>query len=47
MKLFAGYDSGGSKTVCVLADERGRLLGTGRGGPSIISTAARSGQRSR
>lgn len=34
MKLFAGYDSGGSKTVCVLADERGRLLGTGRGGPS-------------
>lgn len=34
MKLFAGYDGGGTKTACVLADENGRLLGTGIGGPS-------------
>lgn len=34
MKLFAGYDGGGTKTACVLADSQGRLLGTGVGGPS-------------
>ncbi len=34
MKLFAGYDGGGTKTACVLTDEMGRLLGTGIGGPS-------------
>lgn len=34
MKVFAGYDSGGSKTMCVLTDEGGRLLGHGLGGPS-------------
>ncbi len=34
MKLFAGYDGGGTKTACVLTDEEGRLLGTGIGGPS-------------
>lgn len=34
MKLFAGYDGGGTKTACVLADETGRLLGSGVGGPS-------------
>ncbi len=34
MKLFAGYDGGGTKTACVLTDETGRLLGTGIGGPS-------------
>ena len=33
MKLFAGFDGGGSKTVCCLTDEQGRLLGLGRGGP--------------
>lgn len=33
MKLFAGFDGGGTKTVCCLADETGRLLGIGRGGP--------------
>lgn len=33
MKLFAGFDGGGSKTVCCLADETGRRLGLGRGGP--------------
>ena len=33
MRLFAGFDGGGSKTVCCLADEGGRLLGLGRGGP--------------
>ena len=34
IKLFAGYDGGGTKTACVLTDENGRLLGTGVGGPS-------------
>lgn len=34
MQLFAGYDSGGSKTACVLTDEQGALLGVGLGGPS-------------
>ena len=34
MDLFAGFDGGGTKTACVLADETGRILGTGRGGPS-------------
>ncbi|MBQ3763085.1 MAG: hypothetical protein II875_13920 [Clostridia bacterium] len=33
-RLFAGYDGGGSKTVCALYDETGRLLGTGSGGAS-------------
>ncbi len=34
IRLFAGFDGGGSKTACALADERGRLLGEGEGGPS-------------
>ena len=34
MKLFAGYDGGGTKTACVLTDETGRILGTGLGGPN-------------
>lgn len=34
MKLYAGFDGGGSKTACCLADENGKLLGTGLGGPS-------------
>ncbi|HEY7294177.1 MAG TPA: BadF/BadG/BcrA/BcrD ATPase family protein [Dehalococcoidia bacterium] len=36
MRLLA-LDGGGSKTVCLLADERGRVLGWGRGGPSNLS----------
>ena len=34
MKLFAGYDGGGTKTACVLTDETGRILGSGLGGPN-------------
>ncbi len=34
MKLYAGYDGGGTKTACVLTDETGRPLGFGVGGPS-------------
>ena len=34
MKLYAGFDGGGSKTACCLVDERGNLLGIGTGGPS-------------
>ena len=33
MKLFAGFDGGGSKTGCCLTDEQGHLLGLGHGGP--------------
>jgi N-acetylglucosamine kinase-like BadF-type ATPase len=34
MRIFAGFDGGGSKTLCALSDGTGRLLGQGRGGPS-------------
>lgn len=34
MKLFAGYDGGGTKTACLLTDETGAVLGFGVGGPS-------------
>lgn len=34
MKLYAGYDGGGTKTACVLVDQDGRYLGNGIGGPS-------------
>lgn len=34
MDLFCGLDCGGTKTLCVLADENGRIVGTGNGGPS-------------
>lgn len=47
MRLFAGFDGGGSKTACYLTDEKGRLLGLGSGGPLNYlfcgkETAARS-----
>jgi N-acetylglucosamine kinase-like BadF-type ATPase len=34
MPYVLGVDGGGSKTVCLASDERGRLLGCGRGGPA-------------
>lgn len=34
MKLYAGFDGGGSKTACYLTDEQGNLLGVGFGGSS-------------
>lgn len=40
MKLLA-LDGGGSKTVCLVTDEHGRLLGWGRGGPSNLSFVSR------
>jgi N-acetylglucosamine kinase-like BadF-type ATPase len=33
MRYVLGIDGGGSKTACLAADEKGRLLGYGRGGP--------------
>lgn len=33
MRHVLGIDGGGSKTDCLVADERGQLLGYGRGGP--------------
>ena len=33
VKLVLGVDGGGSKVVCLLANERGELLGSGEGGP--------------
>ena len=35
MNVFAGYDGGGSKTVCALTDNQGTLLGIGQGGRLI------------
>lgn len=34
MRLFLGFDGGGTKTACVLCDEAGMLLGAGMSGPS-------------
>lgn len=34
MKYVAGVDGGGSSTTAVLADGTGKVIGTGRGGPS-------------
>ncbi|MCD6444702.1 hypothetical protein J7L70_06850 [Candidatus Bathyarchaeota archaeon] len=36
-EYFCGVDGGGSKTLCVLADGDGRVLGLGRSGSSNIS----------
>ena len=49
MRLFAGVDGGGTKTACVLSDEKGFVLGRGVGGPSNYlycgkETASRSVQ---
>ena len=33
MRYVLGVDGGGSKTACLAADEKGRLLGVGSGGP--------------
>ncbi len=40
MRLLA-LDGGGTKTVCLLTDERGRLLGWGSGGPSNLTFVTR------
>jgi N-acetylglucosamine kinase-like BadF-type ATPase len=47
MKLFAGFDGGGTKTECVLVNEQGAKLGRGFGGESNFlfggrETAAKS-----
>ena len=47
-RIFAGFDGGGSKTLCVLCDENGRLLGTGSGGdgkyaPALARAAVATG----
>lgn len=34
MELYAGYDGGGTKTACLLSNEKGDILGFGTGGPS-------------
>lgn len=34
MDVILGIDGGGTKTICLVADGQGRLLGQGRGGPS-------------
>ena len=34
MKIFAGYDCGGSKTKCIIADESGEILASAEEGPS-------------
>jgi len=37
VQYFCGVDGGGSKTVCVVGDEEGRVLGVGLAGPSNLS----------
>ncbi len=34
MSLFVAIDGGGSKTICLVADDSGQLLGVGSGGPT-------------
>lgn len=34
MKIYAGFDCGGSKTRCMLVSEAGDILGVGKSGPS-------------
>src|ERR1700733_16071771 len=33
-QYFLGFDGGGTKTECVLADSDGRIIATSKGGPS-------------
>ena len=37
MEIFVGLDGGGSKTLCVVADGTGHVLGAGRGGPINVN----------
>lgn len=41
MRYVLGVDGGGFKTACLAADEKGRLLGYGRGGPVNTNYALR------
>ncbi len=34
MKVFAGFDCGGTSTRCMLVDDTGRILGLGKAGPA-------------
>jgi N-acetylglucosamine kinase-like BadF-type ATPase len=34
VRLYAGFDGGGTRTTCVLCDSQGSVLGVGSGGPS-------------
>ncbi len=43
--LFLGVDAGGTKTVALLADASGRVVGAGRAGASNIYASARSAFR--
>lgn len=36
MSFFLGFDAGGTKTECVLADASGAVVGRGRGGPANL-----------
>ncbi len=47
MKLFLGIDGGQTATKSILADEFGRVLGTGRGGPAIHLKDAATRQHAR
>ena len=47
MELFCGLDCGGTKTLCALVDENGKIVGIGRGGPSnYLSCSEAIAQRS-
>ncbi len=38
MRYYLGIDGGGTKTVCLLSDENGRVIGRGMAGPSNYHT---------
>jgi N-acetylglucosamine kinase-like BadF-type ATPase len=42
-RYSAGFDGGGTRTVCVIADSEGSVLGTGSSGPSNYITAGLPG----
>ncbi len=43
MKHVLGIDAGGTKTVCLLGDEQGRILAEARGGGANLNTAGELG----
>jgi N-acetylglucosamine kinase-like BadF-type ATPase len=45
VKLFLGVDGGQSSTVALIADETGRVLGAGRGGPCNHAAAGEGRQK--
>lgn len=43
MRYYLGVDGGGTSTMAAVADERGKVLGTGEAGPSLYKVAGLDG----